>query len=248
MSAPGDPTHDLTCAHSGDTAYRNAFGGTSGATPKVAGVVALMLSVNPGLTHEDVRAILTGTGSPLLQDPGKPICVFLNAEAAVAEALRRRAETAPGEALTAPDGQPIPEVTPAKQLHGIRRRGSPLSLPDERGGPISWDSAPEAAAASTYTADPAAAPAPGEQPPANDKTLKFFRRGVEGMLTQQDRILIVTQAIQMLDNFYVHRPLKEAIHAVRPIQRLRVLLRRLQQSADIPITEKDELTFHNTLT
>ena len=34
----------------------------------------------------------------------------------------------------------------------------------------------------------------------------------------------------MLDNFYVHRPLKEAIHAVRPIQRLRVLLRRLQQT------------------
>jgi subtilisin family serine protease/C-terminal processing protease CtpA/Prc len=248
VSAPGDPTHDLTCAQSGDNAYRNAFGGTSGATPKVAGVAALMLSVNPGLTHEDVRAILTGTGSPLVQDPGKPIGVFLNAEAAVAEALRRRAETAPGEALIAPDGQPIPEVTPAKQLHGIRRRGSPLALPDERGGPISWESAPEMAAASSYAADPAAAPVPGEQPPANDKTLKFFRRGIEGTLTQQDRILIVSQAIEMLDNFYVHRPLKEAIHAVRPIQRLRVLLRRLQQSSDIPITEKEELTFHNTLT
>ncbi|MEY9606273.1 subtilisin family serine protease/C-terminal processing protease CtpA/Prc [Bradyrhizobium japonicum] len=248
VSAPGDPGHDLTCAQSSDSAYRNGFGGTSGATPKVAGVAALMLSVNPGLTHEDVRAILTGTGSPLVQDPGKPIGVFLNTEAAVAEALRRRAETAPGEALTAPDGQPIPEVTPAKQLHGIRRRGSPLSLPDERGGPLTWESAPEAAAPASYTADPTVAPRRGEQPPANDKTLKFFRRGVEGTLTQQDRILIVTQAVQMLDNFYVHRPLKEAIHAVRPIQRLRVLLRRLQQTADIPITEKDELTFHNTLT
>ena len=47
----------------------------------------------------------------------------------------------------------------------------------------------------------------------------------------------------MLDNFYVHRPLKEAIHAVRPIQRLRVLLRRLQQATNIPVEEKDELTF-----
>jgi len=248
ISAPGDPTHDLTCAQSGDSAYRNAFGGTSGATPKVAGVVALMLSVNPSLTHEDVRAILAGTGSPLVQDPGKPIGVFLNAEAAVAEALRRRAEIAPGETLIAPDGQPILEVTPPKQLHGNRRRGSPLALPDERGRPISWESVPATDAPSTFAADSAVASARGERPPSNDKTLKFFRRGVEGTLTQQDRILIVSQAIQMLDNFYVHRPLKEAIHAVRPIQRLRVLLRRLQQSADIPISEKDELTFHNTLT
>jgi hypothetical protein len=46
----------------------------------------------------------------------------------------------------------------------------------------------------------------------------------------------------------VHRPLKEAIHAVRPIQRLRVLQRRLQQVTDIPEEEQDELTFHNTLT
>src|SRR5262245_8634899 len=90
VSAPGDSTHDLTCAQSSDTAYPNGFGGTSGATPKVASVVALMLSVNPSLTHEDVPAILVGTGSPLVQDPGKPIGVFLNAEAAVAEALRRR--------------------------------------------------------------------------------------------------------------------------------------------------------------
>ena len=59
-----------------------------------------------------------------------------------------------------------------------------------------------------------------------------------GTLTQQDRILIVAQAIQMLDNFYVHRPLKEAIHAVRPIQRLRVLQRRLQQETNIPATRR----------
>ena len=66
------------------------------------------------------------------------------------------------------------------------------------------------------------------------RPLRLFRRSVEGTLTQQDRILIVNQAIQMLDNFYVHRPLKEAMHAVRPIQRLRVLLRRLQQTVRHP--------------
>lgn len=251
VSAPGDPDHDLTCAQLGDIAYRNGFGGTSGATPKVAGVVALMLSVNPDLKHADVREILAGTGSPLTEDPGKPIGVFLNAEAAVAEALRRRTESAPGEAMVAPDGKPSPEVTAAKPLQGVRRRSGQLVLPDEIKGPISWDAAPEVGpqtpAHGLETSEVAAAP-PGEQPPANDKTLQHFRSSVEGTLTQQDRILIVDQAIHMLDSFYVHRPLKEAIHAVRPIQRLRVLLRRMQQSANIPVEEKDELIFHNTLT
>ena len=50
----------------------------------------------------------------------------------------------------------------------------------------------------------ASGPRPGQNPPG-------IPGSVEGTLTQQDRILIVAQAIQMLDNFYVHRPLKEAI-------------------------------------
>lgn len=245
VSAPGDQLHDLTCGQTSNNAYRNAFGGTSGATPKVAGTAALMLSVNPQLSHNDVRDILAGTGSPLSEDPGKPIGVFLNAEAAVAEALRRRSEANPTEVLLTPAGQPLPEPPPTKSLHGVRRRMGQLVLPQETNGPLSWD-APEAAGQSI---DPAAPVAPaGEQPPAGDKTLRTFRETVEGTLTQQDRILIVDQAIQMLDNFYVHRPLKEAIHAVRPIQRLRVLQRRLQQEANIPAGEQDELTFHNTLT
>ncbi len=249
VSAPGDTTHDLTCGLSGDNAYKNGFGGTSGATPKVAGVAALMLAVNPGLTHGDVREILSGTGSPLTEDPGKPIGVFLNAEAAVAEALRRRSETVPGQPVVAPGDARGPELVAAKPLYGVRRRSSQLVLPEETGGPISWDTP----SVETLTQAPdleSSIPAAtsGEQPPVGDKTLQSFRRSIEGSLTQQDRILIVAQAIQMLDNFYVHRPLKEAIHAVRPIQRLRVLLRRLQQTSSIPAGERDELMFHNTLT
>lgn len=244
VSAPGAPNHDVTCGKSSDRAYLNKFGGTSGATPKVAGAVALMLSVNPALSHDDIRDILAGTGSPIVEDPGKPIGVFLNAEAAVAEALRRLGETRPVETITALPGQPPAEPPAPSSLHGIRRRKGQLVLPQETGGPISWDAEPE-----EVEAVAAAAPAPpGEQPPTGDKTLRVFRESVEGTLTQQDRTLIVSQAIQMLDNFYVHRPLKEAIHAVRPIQRLRVLQRRLQQVADIPAGEQDELTFHNTLT
>ncbi|HEX6715538.1 MAG TPA: S8 family serine peptidase [Pyrinomonadaceae bacterium] len=90
VSAPGDLDHDVTCGTSSDHSYRNRFGGTSGAASKVAGTIALMLSVNPNLTHDGVRDILGTTGSAITEDPGKPIGVFLNTEAAVAQARRRR--------------------------------------------------------------------------------------------------------------------------------------------------------------
>jgi subtilisin family serine protease len=41
--------------------YTASFGGTSGAAPVVTGIVALMLSVNPNLTADQVRQILTAT-------------------------------------------------------------------------------------------------------------------------------------------------------------------------------------------
>ena len=237
--------HDLTCGQAADNAYRNGFGGTSGATPKVAGTVALMLSVNPQLSHDDIRDILAGTGSPVTEDPGKPIGVFLNAEAAVAEALRRRSEAQPPESRLTPDGQPVPEPPAAKSLHGVRRRMSQMVLPQETGGPISWDIAPEPGSrlrSQWRRALRASSRRPATKPSGcSAKASKAPLPSRIGFSSSQ-------QAIQMLDNFYVHRPLKEAIHAVRPIQRLRVLQRRLQQATDIPVGEQDELTFHNTLT
>jgi len=86
VCAPGDAAHDLTCDNTSDTAYRNGFGGTSGATPKVAGVAALVLAANPSLSHAAVRSILNTTGSNVVPDPGKPVGTFLNAEAAVQQA------------------------------------------------------------------------------------------------------------------------------------------------------------------
>ena len=92
VAAPGDSSHDLTCSSTGNDIYRNGFGGTSGATPKVAGTVALMLEANPSLTHEEIRAMLNATGSPVVAEvPAKPVGTFLNAEAAV--------NTAAGKAL-----------------------------------------------------------------------------------------------------------------------------------------------------
>ncbi|MDT9687585.1 S8 family serine peptidase [Streptomyces sp. P9(2023)] len=91
VCAPGDDSHDVTCDSSSDTAYRNPFGGTSGATPKVAGTVALMLAANPGLSHAEVRQMLNATGTAVTPDPGKDIGTFLNAGAAVREASEQAA-------------------------------------------------------------------------------------------------------------------------------------------------------------
>ena len=86
VCSPGDSAHDLTCDSASDTAYRNGFGGTSGATPKVAGTAALLLAANPSLTHDQIRTILNRSGSAVIPDPGKDVGTFLNADAAVRQA------------------------------------------------------------------------------------------------------------------------------------------------------------------
>ena len=48
----------LSPSPSGDSAYDSGFGGTSAAAPHVGGLVALMLSINPNLTPEEVRQLL----------------------------------------------------------------------------------------------------------------------------------------------------------------------------------------------
>ncbi len=86
VSAPGDLEHDVTCSSRVDFGYRNKFGGTSGATPKVAGTIALMLEANPLLTHHQIKEILRKTGTPVITEVSKPVGTFLNAERAVLEA------------------------------------------------------------------------------------------------------------------------------------------------------------------
>lgn len=63
----GMVTSDRTqgAGYSGDD-FTNAFGGTSSACPVVAGVVGLMLSVNPSLTARQVREILQGTADKIV--------------------------------------------------------------------------------------------------------------------------------------------------------------------------------------
>ncbi|HLO36444.1 MAG TPA: amidohydrolase family protein [Candidatus Deferrimicrobium sp.] len=70
--------------------------------------------------------------------------------------------------------------------------------------------------------------------------------GRPGALTLADRRRIVEQAIVVLDQAYVHLPFKRAMHAVDPLQRLRLLEYRLSAvsaTADLP----PEQAFHNEL-
>jgi hypothetical protein len=67
-----------------------------------------------------------------------------------------------------------------------------------------------------------------------------------GELSLADRRLIVEQALVLLEMTYVHLPLKRAMHAVDPIQRLKLLQYRLAEMTEE--TLPDEIQFHNELT
>jgi hypothetical protein len=60
-------------------------------------------------------------------------------------------------------------------------------------------------------------------------------------LTPDQRALIVKQAIVLLEGFYAHLPLKRAMHAIDPVQRLRLLQHRLGQF-------ENDLAFHAEMT
>jgi hypothetical protein len=94
------------------------FGGTSSATPLVAGVCALMLSANPNLTAAEVKQILMQTADKI-GNPAEYIngisrkfgAGMVNADRAVAEAIRRRGFNNGGN----PQPQPIPQPQPTPQ-------------------------------------------------------------------------------------------------------------------------------------
>ncbi|MEZ5040625.1 MAG: S8 family serine peptidase [Saprospiraceae bacterium] len=90
------------------------FGGTSSSTPLVAGICALILSANPDLTAKEVKDILQKTadkiGSPSEYSNGHSIKYGygrINADRAVAEALRLKESVAPPKEIqnTVSNGQ-----------------------------------------------------------------------------------------------------------------------------------------------
>ena len=66
-----------------------------------------------------------------------------------------------------------------------------------------------------------------------------------GTLTHAERMLIVEQALVLMEDNYVHLPLKSAMHAVNPVQRLRLLRARLGRQTDA--TMDPERVFHAEL-
>jgi subtilisin family serine protease len=86
--APGDSESDLTCGLRGG--YRDHFGGTSGATAKVAGVVALMLQMNATLTPLRIRDILGASRKMVLDEAENTVGVLLDANQAVTAAIAAR--------------------------------------------------------------------------------------------------------------------------------------------------------------
>ena len=100
------------------------FGGTSSAAPLVAGICALVLSANPDLTAKEVKEIITKTadkiGNSFEYNNGHSLKYGygrINADKAVAEALRRReGSTAPVEMEnTVASGQGLFRFNVAKQ-------------------------------------------------------------------------------------------------------------------------------------
>lgn len=70
--------------------------------------------------------------------------------------------------------------------------------------------------------------------------------GTEVQLTPEERILIVRQALLLIESNYVHLPLKRAMHAIDPVQQLKLLLHELESAADgVALSDLD---FHHELT
>lgn len=80
LAAPGEPKHDLTCGVASASDYTPNYGGTSGASAKAAGALALLLSHEPGLTHSQLMDIFRGL-PPIDAPKDKPIGAFLDCEA-----------------------------------------------------------------------------------------------------------------------------------------------------------------------
>lgn len=72
-------------------------------------------------------------------------------------------------------------------------------------------------------------------------TLQEFLAGA-GTLTHAERLLIVDQALVLIQDNYVRLQLKTAMHAVSPVQRLRLLRARLERQTDE--TMAPERVFH----
>jgi hypothetical protein len=99
-AAPGEPDLDVTCGSASKTEYTRRYGGTSGASAKAAGAIALTVSANDAITHADLIEIL-GSLDPNVSSQ-LPIGNFVNCEGMVGAAIRLKKQR-PSRATIASD-------------------------------------------------------------------------------------------------------------------------------------------------
>ncbi len=142
----------------------------------------------------------------------------------------------------------VPDLSPeaVEVIRGLARlyRRKP---PDVRSAPAG----PAGPAAPTGPAGPAAPTAPPVLAEAAAGTAQaallgdFLRSVGDGTLTLADRLLLIDQALVMIEQCYVHLVLKRSMHAVDPVQRLRLLRDRLATLTEE--TRGSEVEFHREL-
>jgi C-terminal processing protease CtpA/Prc len=132
----------------------------------------------------------------------------------------------------ADDPEYLPRLLAARNLPEFVKLGLP---------PLYGEELPLPAGA-TFLREAAPQLAPQVLETAGD--LKTFLR-TWGELSLAERKIIVEQALVLLEQNYVHLPFKRAMHAVDPVQRLRLLRHRLDEAQEggMPI----EIEFHNEL-
>lgn len=93
----------------------------------------------------------------------------------------------------------------------------------------------------TFTQGLGDAGAPGD---ATDGAAASGDEGGAGSLSINDRRLIIEQASLLLEQAYAHLPFKRSLHAVDPIQRLRLLDYRISQES---MGDQSEVDFHREM-
>ncbi len=66
-----------------------------------------------------------------------------------------------------------------------------------------------------------------------------------GELSKSDRLQLVAQALILIEENYVHLPLKAAMHGIDPVQRLKLIQHRLEQSNESNLSS--EFSFHQDM-
>jgi len=75
-------------------------------------------------------------------------------------------------------------------------------------------------------------------------SLNEFRSSASSSLSRDDRLLLIDQSLVLIDENYVHLPLKKAMHATDPVQSLKLLRYQVENDQ----VELDDLEFHRRMT